>query len=101
MITYEQLLAAYDQARAAAGPTPPGGAHDDAYASAEQCAARLAWETKFREALPEEVRENEIQAWVLTSRAWQGLPAFITDPVTLEHIAAVFRLHDPRHGRRN
>jgi hypothetical protein len=33
-----------------------------------------------------------MRAWVAASRAKQGLPPTVTDPATLERVAAVFRL---------
>lgn len=35
---------------------------------------------------------EELHAKVVTTRARQGLPPTITDPATLERVAAVFRL---------
>lgn len=37
----------------------------------------------------------ELRAWVTASRARQGLPPTITDPGTLERVAAVLRLMAP------
>jgi hypothetical protein len=41
------------------------------------------------------VTPEEIHAKVVRTRTEQGLPPTITDPATLERVAAVFRLQEP------
>jgi hypothetical protein len=46
------------------------------------------------------VSPDELRAYVVESRARQGLPPTVTDPATLERVAAVFRLMAPTIRRR-
>jgi hypothetical protein len=61
---------------------PPRATTDTSAALDTESLPRLSWPAS----------KEELSAYVTASRAAQGLPPVVTDPATLERVAAVLRL---------